>query len=227
MHPNSPTKTPRPWVACMSSSGQTFESIFLKLPAAHQNLLKAVFVDRDCPGFGRMQDLKAKVNIPFEIIKTQKGLDFESTVLEFFKKTPSEFICFLCGFFGILTPDFILNCPAPIVNTHPSLLPAFPGIDKKVQNAAWEQVAISGITLHLVTEVLDAGPVLFQHPVAMRATESFDQSRERMRQAEQEFIAKVLPLILESQLKPTDRNLGSREVRAQLKIEVETFKSLI
>ena len=74
-------------------------------------------------------------------------------------------IC-LAGFMRILSPFFLERAPGPVLNVHPSLLPAFPGVD--AQQQAWTHgVKVAGATVHLVTPELDAGPIVAQATVAV------------------------------------------------------------
>ena len=75
----------------------------------------------------------------------------------------AEWIC-LAGYLRLLSPAFVRRYPQRIVNVHPSLLPAFPGLH--AQRQAWEHgVKVSGCTVHLVDEGLDSGPIVVQRTV--------------------------------------------------------------
>jgi len=74
-----------------------------------------------------------------------------------------ELIC-LAGFMRLLSPSFIAAYRGRILNIHPSLLPAFPGLDVQ-QQAIEHGVKWSGCTVHFVDETLDGGPIIVQHPV--------------------------------------------------------------
>lgn len=74
-----------------------------------------------------------------------------------------ELIC-LAGFMRLLSPTFIAAYPARIINIHPSLLPAFPGLNAQ-QQAIERGVKLSGCTLHFVDESLDGGPIIAQRAV--------------------------------------------------------------
>lgn len=74
-----------------------------------------------------------------------------------------DLVC-LAGYMRLLTPAFVSAFPNAILNIHPSLLPAFPGLD--AQRQAWEHgVRITGATVHFVTAELDAGPIVMQAAV--------------------------------------------------------------
>jgi phosphoribosylglycinamide formyltransferase 1 len=73
----------------------------------------------------------------------------------------------LAGYMRLLSPVFVAAWPHRIVNIHPSLLPAFPGVDAQAQAVAYG-VKVSGCTVHFVDENLDAGPIIVQRPVEVR-----------------------------------------------------------
>jgi phosphoribosylglycinamide formyltransferase-1 len=74
-----------------------------------------------------------------------------------------EWVC-LAGYMRVLSPAFVAAFPRRVVNIHPSLLPAFPGVDAQEQALA-HGVKVSGCTVHLVDEGLDSGPIVVQRAV--------------------------------------------------------------
>ncbi len=77
----------------------------------------------------------------------------------------------LAGYMHLLTPQFLDRFPDRIVNVHPSLLPAFPGT-RAIDEALEAGVETTGVTVHLVDEGIDTGPVLRQEPVPVEPRES-------------------------------------------------------
>ena len=90
------------------------------------------------------------------------------------------------------SPAFVAAYPNRILNIHPSLLPAFPGVDAQAQAVAYG-VKISGCTVHFVDENLDAGPIIVQRAVEVRADD--DASTLAARILEQEHAAYVEALV--------------------------------
>jgi phosphoribosylglycinamide formyltransferase 1 len=87
----------------------------------------------------------------------------EEKVVAALKAAGAEWIC-LAGYMRILSPAFVAAFPRRVVNIHPSLLPAFPGVDAQEQALA-HGVKVSGCTVHLVDEGLDSGPIVVQRTV--------------------------------------------------------------
>jgi phosphoribosylglycinamide formyltransferase 1 len=80
----------------------------------------------------------------------------------------------LAGYMHLLTKPFLDRFPERIVNVHPSLLPAFPGAHA-IEDALAAAVATTGVTIHLVDEGLDTGPVLRQEAVALEPRETLEE----------------------------------------------------
>jgi len=92
----------------------------------------------------------------------------------------------LAGFMRLLSPIFLDAFADRILNIHPSLLPAFPGVNAHYQ--AWEHgVKYAGVTVHLVTAELDGGPIVVQRTVRVRDTDDADTLAARI--LEQEHLA--------------------------------------
>jgi phosphoribosylglycinamide formyltransferase-1 len=90
----------------------------------------------------------------------------EAAVVKALEETRPDLIV-LAGYMRLLSADFVARWRNRIVNIHPSLLPAFPGVDAQGQ-AIRHGVKISGCTVHFVDENLDAGPILLQRAVEVR-----------------------------------------------------------
>jgi phosphoribosylglycinamide formyltransferase 1 len=91
------------------------------------------------------------------------------------------------GFLKILGPAFLAGVGTPVLNTHPALLPAFPGMHP-VADALSYGVKVTGATVHLVDDGVDTGPVLAQSPVAVRAGDTVDALHERIKIEERRLL---------------------------------------
>jgi len=105
-----------------------------------------------------------------------------------------DLVC-LAGYMRLLSAPFLSALPHRVVNIHPSLLPAFPGMD--AQRQAWEHgVKVSGATVHLVEEALDAGPIVMQEAVAVRPDDTPDTMAARILEAEHRIYPRAVRLLL-------------------------------
>ncbi|MBP6333792.1 MAG: phosphoribosylglycinamide formyltransferase, partial [Aminivibrio sp.] len=97
----------------------------------------------------------------------------------------------LAGFMRILSPEFVTAHRGRIVNIHPSLLPSFPGRDGI--GDAWRYgVKITGVTVHLVDEGVDSGPILSQTAVPVRARDTLESLEKRIHRSEHGLYWKTL-----------------------------------
>ena len=110
---------------------------------------------------------------------------FDREVLAALNERGVELVC-LAGFMRLLSPVFVRAYPNRIINIHPSLLPAFPGLDVQ-QKALDHGVKVSGCTVHFVDEDLDAGPIIVQRTVPV--LEGDDEGALAARILEQEHLA--------------------------------------
>ena len=102
----------------------------------------------------------------------------------------------LAGFMRLLGPAFCAAFPNAILNVHPSLLPAFPGVDAQHQ-AIDAGVAVSGATVHFVTPELDAGPIILQAAVPVHSGDTADTLSARILEQEHRILPEAIQLVLD------------------------------
>ena len=102
----------------------------------------------------------------------------------------------LAGFMRLVGPRLLEAFPNAILNVHPSLLPAFPGVDAQRQ-ALEHGVKVSGATVHLVTGELDGGPIVLQSAVPVRADDSVDLLSARILIEEHRIYPEAVRIILD------------------------------
>jgi len=105
----------------------------------------------------------------------------------------------LAGYMRILTPGFVASWEDRILNTHPSLLPAFPGIDGARQAIDYG-VKLAGCTVHLVDSSLDGGPIIAQAAVEVREDDDAATLQARIQQREHELLPDAVALLASGRL---------------------------
>lgn len=110
------------------------------------------------------------------------------------KKRDVSLIC-LAGYMRLLSTSFVRAFENRILNIHPSLLPAFPGIDAQRQ-AIEHGVKITGCTVHLVDEQLDHGPIVMQTPVDVLEEDTVETLSSRILEQEHRLYPKAAALVL-------------------------------
>lgn len=113
-------------------------------------------------------------------------------------------IIVLAGFMKILSGDFLRHWPDRVVNTHPSLLPAFRGAHA-VRDALVYGVKVTGSTVHLVDEQVDHGPILAQRAVDIVPGESEDDLHERIKTVEHELFPAIIRRLCHGDVSITGR----------------------
>lgn len=119
---------------------------------------------------------------------------FDLAVVAALKQRGVSLVC-LAGFMRLLSAAFVEAFPNRILNIHPSLLPAFVGLDG--QRQAWEYgVKVSGATVHVVTPELDAGPIVLQAVVPVRDDDSPDTLAARILAEEHRIYPEAIDIML-------------------------------
>jgi len=116
-----------------------------------------------------------------------------------------EGVC-LAGFMRMLTGRFLERFPGKVLNIHPSLLPAFPGLDVQ-QKALDHGVRFSGCTVHFVTEAMDAGPIILQAAVPVLDTDDADALAARILEQEHCVYPEAVRLFAEGRLRVAGRRV--------------------
>ncbi|MGB8582699.1 MAG: phosphoribosylglycinamide formyltransferase [Candidatus Sulfotelmatobacter sp.] len=157
----------------------------------------------DAPGIAvaRQRGLEALV-IPS---KGRPRGEHDREVVGALKQHKVDLIC-LAGYLRLLSPWFVQQFPRKILNIHPSLLPAFPGLEAQEQAFAYG-VKVSGCTVHFVDEELDHGPIIVQKTVSV--LDSDDEHTLAARILEQEHIAysEAINIVLGGKFQITGRRL--------------------
>jgi phosphoribosylglycinamide formyltransferase-1 len=100
----------------------------------------------------------------------------------------------LAGYMAILDAGFVARFPDRIVNVHPSLLPAFPGL-RAIEQALDYGVKVFGVTVHLIDDGVDTGPILLQRAIELPDAREPSEVHERLRPIEHELLPRAVALI--------------------------------
>jgi phosphoribosylglycinamide formyltransferase 1 len=125
---------------------------------------------------------------------------FDEAVLAVLREHEVEWVV-LAGFMRLLTPGFLRSLAGRVVNVHPALLPAFPGVNAVAQALA-HGVKVSGCTVHFVDEGVDSGPIIAQRAVPVLAGDDETTLAARIHAAEHELFVAVLADIAAGRVAP-------------------------
>ncbi|MBV8757690.1 MAG: phosphoribosylglycinamide formyltransferase [Deltaproteobacteria bacterium] len=115
----------------------------------------------------------------------------------------------LAGFMRVLTHHFVEKFPLRIVNTHPSLLPAFPGVDAPKQAIAYG-VKVSGVTVHFVDTSLDGGPIIEQRTVRIEPGDDAAALHAKIQREEHRLLPQVVQRLAAGRLSCEGRHVVER-----------------
>jgi phosphoribosylglycinamide formyltransferase-1 len=136
---------------------------------------------------------------------TGKRDEYDALLVAELQKNKVELVC-LAGFMRIITPALIKAFPNRILNIHPALLPAFPGLH--VQKAALDHgVKFSGCTVHFVDKGMDTGPIIIQAVVPVLDNDTEDSLSERILRQEHKIYSRAIHLYAEGRLKIEGRRV--------------------
>ena len=132
------------------------------------------------------------------VVIPSKGIDreaYDRSLIAELQKHQVDLIC-LAGYMRVLSANFVRAFPHRILNIHPSLLPAFPGLDPQHQALAYG-VKVSGCTVHFVDEYLDAGPIILQVAVPVQSDDTEETLAQRILQQEHRIYSEAIRIVLE------------------------------
>lgn len=122
--------------------------------------------------------------------------EHEREIIAALRERQVDLVC-LAGYMRLLSPCFVEAFRGRIVNIHPSLLPAFPGLDAQRQ-ALNHGVKVSGCTVHFVDETLDGGPIIAQRTVPVLDGDTVETLSARILEQEHQLYVEAVALVLAS-----------------------------
>lgn len=137
-----------------------------------------------------------------------RGL-FDRAMVDLLKSRKVDLVC-LAGFMRILTPEFIQAFPRRVINIHPSLLPAFTGLQVQ-QKALDHGVRFSGCTVHFVEEDVDTGPIILQAVVPVEDGDDAGRLADRILEQEHRIYPEAIQLIAENRIRIEGRRVRIEE----------------
>jgi len=188
----------------LSGRGSNFEAIAKSVTAGRiPDARIAVVISNRADARGI--DTARGLGLPSLIIPSQgkNRAEHDREVAAALQKHSVDLVC-LAGYMRLLSPWFVQQFPRRVLNIHPSLLPAFPGLEAQEQAFAYG-VKVSGCTVHFVDEELDHGPIILQRSVPV--LDSDDEHSLAARILEQEHIAysEAIAIVLEGKFEIVGR----------------------
>src|SRR5579884_4206777 len=205
---------PKRIAVLLSGRGSNFEALADavasgEIPDAE---LALVISNREgAPGIEKAQ----RRNIPCRVIPS-RGLEreaYDRLLLAALEPAGVDLIC-LAGFMRLLSPLFIARYRERILNIHPSLLPAFPGMEAQRQALEYG-VKVSGCTVHFVDEHLDHGPIILQKTVPVLDGDDAPSLSARILEQEHVAYSAAVALVLSGEVEVRERRVVRKTARAE------------
>ena len=196
-------------VILISGRGSNMENI-LKAVKKNKILIKPVLVISNKPDAKGLA-IAQKLGVKTEVVESQglKGGNWEYdsklvSVLEKHKITPQNCLICLAGFMRIMSPEFIRHYKGRIMNIHPAILPAFPGLHSQRQALEYG-VKYSGCTVHFVDEGVDTGPIILQSVVKINDNDTEESVSKKILKQEHKIYPKAVKLFAKGKIKISGR----------------------
>jgi len=198
-------------IAVLVSGGGTNLQALIDASAGSDHAARVVVVISDRPGV-RALERAAAAGIPTEVVSWKGASDREAFTGDLCDAAERHgaHAMVLAGFMRILAPNAMKRFPDAIINTHPALLPAFPGAHA-VPQALAHGVKLSGVTIHFVDEEVDHGPIIYQEAVAVMPDDTEDQLQARIQAVEHRAYPMVIDAFCRNRLAIEGRTVDWKE----------------
>jgi phosphoribosylglycinamide formyltransferase-1 len=193
-------------IAVLASGGGTnLQAILDQLHGGGEGI-EVVGVGSDRPG-AQALERAAKAGVE---TRTFPASDFEDRAArdaalgDWIEEQEADLVV-LAGYMQLLSPEFVERFRGKVINVHPALLPAFPGIDA-VQQAIDHGSKITGVTVHFVDEGVDSGPIILQRPVPVAPSRDWAETERAIHATEHALLPETIRLIAAGRVRIDDRN---------------------
>jgi len=193
----------------ISGRGSNFEAISNSIARRKLDAEIAIVISNKASAAGL--EIARQRGIPMRVIPSQ-GLDrqaYDKLLIDELRIHEVELVC-LAGFMRLLSADFVRAFPNRVLNVHPSLLPAFPGLDAQRQ-ALEHGVKITGCTVHFVDEFLDSGPIVIQAAVPVLDEDTVESLSDRILLQEHVIYSQAIQMVVDDRVNIEGRRVRIRE----------------
>ena len=184
-----PPSAPARVVVLASGTGSLLQALLDAAIGAYPARVVAVGVDRDCAAV----TIAATAGVPSYLVRLRDHADrcgWDAAIAAATAAHNPDLVV-SAGFMKLLGPQFLSRFPGRVINTHPALLPAFPGAHA-VRDALDYGVTVTGCTVHLVDAGMDTGPILAQQAVSVHEGDDEQSLHERIKTVERRLLVDVL-----------------------------------
>jgi phosphoribosylglycinamide formyltransferase-1 len=192
-------------VVLASGSGTNLQAILNQLHGGEEGI-EVVGVGSDKSSAGALERAR-RADVETAVFPTSEYRDRaarDQALGDWIEEKGAELVV-LAGYMQMLSPEFVARFRNRVINVHPALLPAFPGIDA-VQQAIDHGSKITGVTVHFVDEGMDSGPIIMQRPVPVAPSRDWDETEKAIHATEHALLPETIRLIAAGRVRVDDDN---------------------
>jgi formyltetrahydrofolate-dependent phosphoribosylglycinamide formyltransferase/phosphoribosylaminoimidazole-succinocarboxamide synthase len=195
-----------------STNGTDLQAIIDAIKAGELEAeLRVVLANKDCYAIERAKNQGFKTKIILYDAETDTRESYDRKFAEVLDAEKIELIV-LVGYMRIFSEWFVNKYKNRIINIHPSLLPAFPGMDRSVHDDVLRTgCKISGCTIHFVDEGVDTGPIIMQKAAEIEEGETVESLRDKVQALEKKAYPRVIQLFAERKISVEGRKVSVKE----------------
>lgn len=190
----------------LSGRGSNFEALYKASlhPEANYGIVVAISDKKSAPGLdkARAAGIEA-IHVSPRSFPSKK--EYEGRIVDLLRQRDIDLVC-LAGYMRIVGTRLLEAYPNRIMNIHPALLPAFPGLHAQ-QQAVEYGVRVSGCTVHFVDSGMDTGPIILQRAVEVKSGDTEDTLGARILEQEHQVFSEAVTLFFENRLKIENRRV--------------------
>jgi phosphoribosylglycinamide formyltransferase-1 len=187
----------------LSGRGSNFQAIADSIQAKRLAAEIAIVISNRADAAGLETARQRGLNTRLIPSKGRTREEHDAEVVAALREANVDMVC-LAGYMRLLSPEFIRAFPNRILNIHPSLLPAFPGLDAQKQAVEYG-VKVSGCTVHFVDEHLDHGAIILQKTVPVLETDDVHSLSARILEQEHLAYTEAIRLVLSGEIEVQGR----------------------
>lgn len=196
----------------ISGRGSNMDAILAAIKSGMIRNANPRIVISNKPGTEGLKIASEKYRIPIKVIPSDglKGWHYDQIIVNTLHEhgvTPESGLVCLAGFMRIISPEFVRQYRMRIMNIHPALLPAFPGLNAQKQALDYG-VKVSGCTVHFVDEGIDSGPVILQKAVPVMDSDNEESLSARILEQEHKLYPEAVRLFCGGRIKIEGRRVS-------------------
>ncbi|HKH41259.1 MAG TPA: phosphoribosylglycinamide formyltransferase [Solirubrobacterales bacterium] len=192
-------------VVLASGSGTNLQAILNQLHGGEEGI-EVVGVGADKPDAGALERAR-RADVETAVFPNSEYEDRaqrDRALGDWIEERGADLVV-LAGYMQMLSPEFVARFHNRLINVHPALLPAFPGIDA-VQQAIDHGSKVTGVTVHFVDEGMDSGPIIMQRPVPVAPSRDWDETEKVIHATEHALLPETIRLIAAGRVRIDETN---------------------